>query len=157
VGRLEDYECPCVSIKRMGDDTRIVLRKSRWESTTNDLLETDSVGLHLLYVQTVADIESGWIHVDKEKLHALAVLQTQGKKADYVRLAKTLKFFGALKFPDCSTHFASPMTVYIGNREMTFISNAREELVFKVTRIKCWRISLQHVRTSREGGWFQYS
>lgn len=130
----------------MGEDTRIVLRKCRWESAADTLLESDPVGLHLLYVQTVADIESGWIQVDKEKLHSLAVLQTQGKKAEYVRLAKTLKFYGALKFPDCSTHFSSPMTVYIGNREMTFISNNREELIFKVSRIKCWRICLQHVR-----------
>lgn len=42
----------------------------------------DRVGLHMLYVQMVSDIENGWIVVPKEVLKQLTALQSQGSKKD---------------------------------------------------------------------------
>ena len=140
----------------------------------DDLIIQDSIGLHLIYVQTVSDIENGWILVPKESLKNLTSLQSQANKRDvsesiqkiskskklrfhnsfvsfqYVRVAQRLKYYGYMKFPNCTSDYPQPNTanviVYIGNRELIFITNRREEIVFKVTRMKCWRITLHHVR-----------
>lgn len=58
------------------------LKCSNWDLTNDDLLMDDRVGLHMLYVQMVSDIENGWIVVPKEVLKQLTALQSQGSKKD---------------------------------------------------------------------------
>ncbi|ODM99979.1 Sorting nexin-17 [Orchesella cincta] len=144
--KLNEYESPYISIKWLDDSHRIV----GWDLSHDDLLMDDRVGLHMLYVQMVSDIENGWIIVPKEVLvKQLTALQSQGSKKEYVRVARRLKFYGYMKFPYCQSDFLQPsseLTVYIGNRELVVITPRREEISFKVTRMKCWRITLHHER-----------
>jgi len=42
----------------------------------------DRDALHLVYVQTVSDIENGWISVPREVLKKLTVLQSDGNKKE---------------------------------------------------------------------------
>jgi sorting nexin-17 len=44
----------------------------------------DRTGLHLIYVQTVSDIENGWILVPREVLKQLTSFQSQGNKKDVI-------------------------------------------------------------------------
>lgn len=55
---------------------------SGWDLSHDDLLMDDRIGLHMLYVQMVSDIENGWIIVPKEVLKQLTALQSQGNKKD---------------------------------------------------------------------------
>jgi len=145
--KLGDYESPYVSLSWKTSDYRLVLRKCNWDNSKDDVLMEDRVGLHLLYVQTVSDIENGWISIPKEHLKTLTVLQSHGEKAEYLRHARQLKFYGTIKFSSCQSSFVHPgvlLAVYIGNRELIFVTSDRQEVIFKLTRIKCWRISLVH-------------
>jgi sorting nexin-17 len=145
--KLGDYESPYVSLSWKTSDFRLVLRKCNWDNSKDEMLMDDRVGLHLLYVQTVSDIENGWISVPKEHLKALTVLQSRGEKVEYLRHARQLKFYGTIKFSSCQSSFVNPgslLAVYIGNREIIFVTSERQEVVFKLTRVKCWRISLVH-------------
>jgi len=40
---------------------------------------------------------------------------------------------------------STELTVYIGNRDLIFVTARREEISFRVTRMKCWRITVHHV------------
>lgn len=61
--------------------------------------------------------------------------------------ARRLRFYGYFKFPYC--HIESPLmneiTVYVGNKELVVVTPRREEIVYKISRMKCWRITLHHV------------
>jgi len=67
----------------------------------------------------------------------------------YVMTARRLKYYGFMKFPYCQSEYPQPLTeltVYIGNKELIVVTPRREEIAFKVTRMKTWRITLHHVR-----------
>uniref|UniRef100_UPI00398E7375 sorting nexin-17 isoform X7 n=1 Tax=Pristiophorus japonicus TaxID=55135 RepID=UPI00398E7375 len=83
VRKLQEFELPYISVTSLKDtEYRIVLRKSYWDSAyDNDVME-NRVGLNLLYVQTVADIERGWILVNKEQHRQLKSLQEKGSKKE---------------------------------------------------------------------------
>jgi len=50
---------------------------------------TDRVALNLLYVQTVGDIEQGWIICDEETKQQLAALQSKGAKREVCQSPST--------------------------------------------------------------------
>ena len=54
---------------------KIVLRKSCWDASIDDLLLAESSTLNLLYIQTVADVERGWIQTSAETKQELALMQ----------------------------------------------------------------------------------
>jgi len=62
---------------------------SGWDLTSDELMVEDRTGLHLIYVQTVADIENGWITVPREVLKQLTAYQSQGNKKDVSKIPKT--------------------------------------------------------------------
>jgi len=67
--------------------TRIVLRKNYWNPDYDRELFHDPTSLNLLYVQTVAEIRSGWISVVEEVQHRLTDLQKSLDK-EQVRLSR---------------------------------------------------------------------
>ncbi|XP_074847697.1 sorting nexin-17 isoform X2 [Carettochelys insculpta] len=106
------------------------------------------VGLNLLYAQTVSDIERGWILVTKEQHRQLKSLQEKVSKKEFIRLAQTLKYYGYLKFEPCVTDFPEKgcqVIVSAGNSELNFQvrlpSDQIKEGSFKVTRMRCWRVT----------------
>lgn len=110
------------------------------------------VALNLLYAQTVSDIERGWILCNKETQLQLTSLQARGAKRDYLQLARSLKYYGFLQFKPCVCDYPkpqSPVLVNIGNQELNLrVRLASEQEVregsFKVTRMRCWRITALH-------------
>ena len=54
---------------------KIVLRKSCWEPSIDDALLAETPTLNLLYIQTVSDIERGWILTSADTKQQLALMQ----------------------------------------------------------------------------------
>lgn len=84
--KLQDFESPFITYKYMSSmDTKIVLRKSYWDTTYDLELLNDPVTLNLLYVQTAAEIRSGWILINKDVQYHLENMQKSGNRKE-VRL-----------------------------------------------------------------------
>uniref|UniRef100_A0A671RFW7 Sorting nexin-17 n=1 Tax=Sinocyclocheilus anshuiensis TaxID=1608454 RepID=A0A671RFW7_9TELE len=149
VRKLQEFELPYVSITSLhSPNYRIVLRKSYWDTAYDSDVMDDRVGLNLLYAQTVSDIERGWILVNKEQHRQLKSLQEKGSKKEFIRLAQTLKYYGYIKFDPCITDFPEKgchVIVGAGNNELNFHvklpSDQMKEGSFKVTRMRCWRVT----------------
>ena len=115
---------------------KLVLRKSSWdskigkyESETNyhysqrsgvkfltnilrfvsdDELLNHKVTLNMIYLQTLSDLERGWIQANPEVRRQLAQMQSRGAKREYMEMAKSLKDYGYFHFKSCICDY--PMT-----------------------------------------------
>ncbi|XP_052086333.1 sorting nexin-17-like [Mytilus californianus] len=150
VRKLQEFESPYISLKyanKIGSH-RIVLRKGFWDLSYEDDLLENKVAMNLLYVQAVNDIERSWTLGTKEQLKHLATLQQRGSKREYLRLVRTFKYYGYIQFKPCITDYPqadSRVLICTGGRELNFriqmAANSVKEGSFKITRIKCWRIT----------------
>ncbi|KFV07174.1 Sorting nexin-17, partial [Tauraco erythrolophus] len=160
VRKLQEFELPYVSVTSLHNpEFRIILRKSYWDSSYDDDVMEHRVGLNLLYAQTVSDIEHGWILVNKEQHRQLKSLQEKVSKKEFIRLAQTLKYYGYLKFDPCVTDFPEKgchVVVSAGNNELNFQVRLPSEQIkegsFKVTRMRCWRVTSSVPMSNGPGG-----
>ncbi|XP_068135893.1 sorting nexin-17 isoform X1 [Hyperolius riggenbachi] len=149
VRKLQEFELPYVSVTSLRNlEYKIILRKSYWDSSYDEDVMESRVGLNLLYAQTVSDIERGWIQVSKEQHRQLKSLQEKVSKKEFIQLAQTLKYYGYLKFDPCITDFPEKgcqVIVSAGNNELNFQVKLPNEQMkegsFKVTRMRCWRVT----------------
>uniref|UniRef100_A0A669F1B7 Sorting nexin-17 n=1 Tax=Oreochromis niloticus TaxID=8128 RepID=A0A669F1B7_ORENI len=149
VRKLQEFELPYVSItSSRSSEFHIVLRKSYWDMAYDSDVMENRVGLNLLYAQTVSDIERGWILVNKDQHRQLKSLQEKGSKKEFIHLGQTLKYYGYIKFDPCVTDFPEKgcqVIVSAGNNELNFHVKLPNEQMkegsFKVTRMRCWRIT----------------
>uniref|UniRef100_A0A0V0G6X8 Putative sorting nexin-17 n=1 Tax=Triatoma dimidiata TaxID=72491 RepID=A0A0V0G6X8_TRIDM len=148
IRKLQDFESPYISQKNIPGNLKIMLRKSYWDPEYDLELMHDRVALNLLYVQTVSDIEKRWILCGKNIREQLAILQARGAKKEYLDVARNLRYYGYVQFKECICDFPTPdskVLVSAGEREL----NLRIEVPggeikdrsFKVTRMRCWRIT----------------
>lgn len=149
--KLLDFESPYLSHKIMKDANKIVIRKSYWDPNYDFELMTDPVSLNLLYVQTLTEIEKGWIIATKEVKSQLASLQASLAKREYVETAQKLKYYGFVQFLPCYCDYPKAQTkvlIAIGDQELSMRILGPGHLVkegsFKVTRMRCWRITATH-------------
>ncbi|XP_071018579.1 sorting nexin-17-like isoform X1 [Oncorhynchus clarkii lewisi] len=153
VRKLQDFELPYVSITSLrSSEFYIALRKSYWDTAYDSDVMDNRVGLNLLYTQTVSDIERGWILVNKDQHRQLKSLQEKGSKKEFIRLCQTLKYFGYIQFDPCVTDFPEKgchAIVSAGNNELNFQVKLPNEQMkegsFKVTRMRCWRVTSSQV------------
>jgi len=149
--KLQDYESPYISQKSFinGKSTcKLVLRKSSWDSKIDEELMNHKVTLNLIYLQTLSDLERGWIQASPDIRRQLAQMQSRGAKREYMETAKALKDYGYFHFKSCICDY--PMTntivnVLIGERELVLripgsSGEPGKEGRFKVTKMRCWRI-----------------
>ncbi|KAJ8955471.1 hypothetical protein NQ318_003571 [Aromia moschata] len=129
--KLLDFESPYMSHKIMRDANKIVIRKSYWDINYDFELMTDPVALNLLYAQTAMEIGKGWI---------IANERTQ-----------KLKYYGFTQFMPCYCDYPKAQTkvlIAIGDQELNMRIIGPGQLVkegnFKVTRMRCWRITATH-------------
>ncbi|XP_014846270.1 PREDICTED: sorting nexin-17 [Poecilia mexicana] len=156
VRKLQDFELPYVSITSLqSSDYHIILRKSYWDMAYDGDVMDNRVGLNLLYAQTLSDIERGWILVNKDQHRQLKSLQEKGSKKEFIHLGQTLKYYGYLKFDPCVTDFPEKgcqVIVSAGNNELNFHVKLPNEQMkegsFKVTRMRCWRVTSSQVPIS---------
>uniref|UniRef100_A0A1A8FTX0 Sorting nexin-17 n=1 Tax=Nothobranchius korthausae TaxID=1143690 RepID=A0A1A8FTX0_9TELE len=156
VRKLQEFELPYVSITSLqNSEFHIVLRKSYWDMAYDGDVMDSRVGLNLLYGQTVSDVERGWILVNKEQHRQLKSLQEKGSKKEFIHLCQTLKYYGHVKFDPCVTDFPEKdcqVIVSAGNNELNFHVKLPNEQMkegsFKVTRMRCWRVTSSQVPIS---------
>eukprot|EP00064_Thunnus_orientalis_P017486 superscaffoldBa00003726_g17569 len=153
VRKLQEFELPYVSITSLrSSEFHILLRKSYWDMAYDGDVMDNRVGLNLLYAQTVSDIERGWILVNKDQHRQLKSLQEKGSKKEFIHLGQTLKYYGYIKFDPCITDFPEKgcqVIVSAGNNELNFHVKLPNEQMkegsFKVTRMRCWRVTSSQV------------
>ncbi|XP_077443404.1 sorting nexin-17 [Stigmatopora argus] len=156
VRKLQEFELPYVSISSLhNSDYHILLRKSYWDMVYDGDVMDNRVGLNLLYAQTVSDIERGWVLVNKDQHRQLKSLQEKGSKKEFIHLGQTLKYYGYIKFEPCATDFPEKgcqVIVGAGNNELNFHVKLPNEQMkegsFKVTRMRCWRVTSSQVPTA---------
>lgn len=166
VRKLQDFESPFISLKTVSNleleentgPLKIVLRKSCWDSSIDELLLAESSTLNLLYIQTVADVERGWILTSAETKQELALMQAKGGKRQYMEVARSLKFYGYMIFRPAICDYPeaqSRATLALGrsciNMRLYTPTGEIREVVFKVTRIRCWRIMTTSAGKSTSG------
>ena len=94
--KLQDFESPYISHKAVSATSaedikgqgpvKIMLRKSSWDASIDDVLLSEQATLNLLYIQTVADLERGWIVTSEETKQQLALMQARGSKRQYMEV-----------------------------------------------------------------------
>ncbi|KAF5274543.1 hypothetical protein FQA39_LY07155 [Lamprigera yunnana] len=149
--KLQDFESPYISHKSMQQSQKIVFRTSYWDNNYDLELMTDPIALNLLYVQTVSYIERGWIICSNNVKMELVQLQARLEKREFLNIARTLKYYGYMQFNVCFCDYPKPSTrvlVGIGGEELNLRIVGAGQLVkegsFKVTRMRCWRITATH-------------
>ncbi|CAG9855509.1 unnamed protein product [Phyllotreta striolata] len=149
--KLLDFESPYMSHKSLKDANKILLRKSYWDSAYDFELMNDPVSLNLLYIQAVTEIEKGWVLANKDAKSKLTALQVTLAKKEYIEFAQKLKYYGFLQFLPCYCDYPKSQTkvlIAIGDQElsMRIIGSGQfvKEGSFKVTRMRCWRITATH-------------
>lgn len=147
--KLMDFEAPYISQKQW-EDCKIVIRTSYWDANYDLELMRDRIALNLLYIQVLSDVERGWIITTRDLAEQLTDLQARGNKREYVEIVRKLPLYGCLQFPRVCVDYPQPntlATVIIGNRELNLLTNYGkkiQETKFKVTRIRCWRVTTIH-------------
>ncbi|XP_058459397.1 sorting nexin-17 [Malaya genurostris] len=147
--KLMDFEAPFVSQKQW-EDCKIVIRTSYWDMNYDLELMRDRIALNLLYIQTMSDVERGWIITSRDLSEQLTDLQAQGNKREYLDIVRKLPLYGCLQFPRVCVDYPQSntmATVIIGNRELNLLTHYGkkiQETKFKVTRIRCWRVTTIH-------------
>lgn len=107
----------------------------------------NSATLNLLYLQTINDIERGWIQANPETKKMLTRMQARGAKKEYMEMACQLPNYGYIHFQPCVCDYPmsnTPAQVQMGKYELVMkIRTARGEIkegAFQVTKMRCWRI-----------------
>ncbi|XP_070171582.1 sorting nexin-17 isoform X1 [Polyergus mexicanus] len=145
--KLQDFESPFITYKYMSSmGTKIVLRKSYWDTTYDLELLNDAVTMNLLYVQTAAEIRSGWILTNKDMQYHLENIEKSGNRKEYLNVARYLKYYGYIQFAPCYCDYpqrGSRILLAIGGNELNLriLASKEHEIIFKVSRMRCWRIT----------------
>ncbi|CAF0761219.1 unnamed protein product [Didymodactylos carnosus] len=160
IRQLVDFEAPYLSLEYMKRKTNdssycVILRKSYWDITCDNLLLSDQKARNLLFIQVQHELEHNNClskNIPDDIKRQLLTLKESNSFKEYVLLAKHLKYYGYSVIKYCSMLF--PLTndqqsqklyqceLAIGNSELVcIISDINRELTFKVTRIRCWRVT----------------
>ncbi|XP_055692979.1 sorting nexin-17 [Lutzomyia longipalpis] len=154
--KLMDFEAPYITQKILRD-CKIVIRKNYWDPCYDLELMRDSIALNLLFIQTLSDVERGWILTTKEARDQLTKLQTHGNKKEFLEVARNLPTYGVIQFQRAIMDYPEEGTqasIAIGNKELTtrtVMGKKVQEAKFKVTRMRCWRVTTIHNDLSGDG------
>ncbi|XP_047030658.1 sorting nexin-17 [Helicoverpa zea] len=154
--KLEEYESPYISQKYVRPEDKIVLRKSYWDPCYDVNLMMDRVSLDLLYLQTIEDLDLGWLTADPQTKELLSAHESKKQKKEYLELAKTLRHYGRIPAGEAVTECNNiseeagegtcRVRVSLASKELTLLGLAppAREQRYKVTRMRCWRITTLH-------------
>lgn len=146
VRKLMDFEAPFIS-SRTASDCQIVIRKNYWDPSFDLDLMRDKIALNLLYIQSISDIEKGWVIANADTRQCMSSLQASGNKTEYMSIVRNLPSYGCIQFSKVACDFPEPKTVatiVIGNQELgirTVAGKTIQETKFRVTRMRCWRVT----------------
>ena len=85
----------------------LTLRKCYWDCHLDSELLKNDICLHLLYHQTVSDLQQGWIPMTKEVKYQLDHYIKAKSKSNFLDLAKTLKYYSYMHFDSSYSDYLS--------------------------------------------------
>jgi len=145
VRTVQHFESPYISLSRSKNEKQhIQIRKAYWDITLDEAMMDDPVALNLLYLEAIQHIKSKCIEVPADKKAALGELKSSGDKEGFVKACQQLKGYGFWQWPECVCSFpegGTKASVRIGSKMLTATLEDGKELVFPVTRMRCWRVS----------------
>lgn len=162
---LYDFESPYISLeqtRKVHENVCIVLKKSYWDLNFDLQLINDRRARNLLFVQAQYEIEQSQHLYPSDIYQQLEVLRENKSSKDYLLLARTSKYYGHIFLRRCSILYPlndvtkqkdCQCLLAIGNSEiiccMTTDENKKmKEILFKVTRIRCWKVNRTKQETS---------
>lgn len=151
--KLMDFESAYISRLYL-QSCQIQLRKTYWNTNYDTILFRNATVLNILYMQTVAEVEREWILCTPEIRERLGNLQEQGRKLEYMELARRLPLYGCLQFMASEIDYPEPETmalIAVGNRELSMRIIKFDKIYetkFRVTRMRCWRVISLHGLTN---------
>ena len=146
VRKLMEFEAPFITLRTVSG-CNIVIRKNYWDSKYDLVLMRDEISLNILYIQSISDMEKGWIISNPETRQRLKKLEASNSKLEYLKLIRNLPSYGCIQFSNVSCDFPEPETianVIIGNQELgilNFRGKIIQETKFRVTRMRSWRVT----------------
>lgn len=164
IRKLQNFESPILTMNNINiKNSKIVIGKNYWDVNNDDKLMNDPVSLDLLYIQTIAEIERGWIKVPHDYTEHLDDLKIDNNKMEYLNVVRNFKYYGYIQFSACYCDYPRPGTkvlIAIGKNELSIRTIDDEddeeddveehETIFKVTRMRCWRITTLHNNTDKD-------
>lgn len=148
IRRLQGFECPLISLKNARVESGSVLvgiRKIYWDIEYDKELMNDKTTLKILVALAKQDLENGWVRCGSDEESTLKQLLKQGSKKEYMRMMWGLPQYGHILSHKSYTDFPQADTeviVALGGQQICLLLDDRSrEFSFKVTRIRCWRIS----------------
>ena len=151
---LFNFESPYFSLKQMEkshDHPCLVLKKSYWNLDDDMKLIDQPVTRHLLFLQSVYEIEQSQSDITADFQQQLNRLRAQESFKEYILLARTWKFSGYILLQSCSLRYPIADLVNqeqiqcqlaIGNNELLcYCPSENKDIAFKVTRIRCWKVN----------------
>lgn len=155
VRKLLDFESPFISL-RTAPDCEIVIRKNYWDASYDLDLMRDRIALNLLYIQSISDVERGWIMTSIETRQQLNTLQSIGNKTEYMSIVRNLPSYGCINFTNVLCDFPETntnATIIVGNQELSIriqMGRQMQETKFRVTRMRCWRVTTIHMDSDKD-------
>jgi len=153
IRKLQSFESPFLSMTTLnrtypGKKHMITIRKSYFDNSFDEDIYRSDAGLLLLHSQAVCDVEQGWIALPREVNHQLTHFQKDGRRKQYLDLIRTIKYYSYTHFDNCLSDYPSGRSrclISVGGREIVIrpgdISSANKDISFKVTRIRCWKLT----------------
>ena len=162
---LYDLESPYFSLeqtKKIHAQACIVLKKSYWDVDVDLKLINDRRARNLLFIQAEYEMQQSESFYANDIYRQLEALRENNSFKDYVLLARTSRFYGHIFLRQCSILYPvddsskqklSQCLLALGNNEIVCCFNIEEkkninEIVFKVIRIRCWKITRTRQETS---------
>jgi len=158
IRQLQEFECPYLSLKTTENSSlfKIVIRKSYWDQSFDNVVWDHQIGLNLLNVQAESDVKSGWTLCNDEAKRRLSNLKAKGSKKEFVQYCQTLQNYGYIKLEPCITNFPKNDTkveISAGDYELDFelklSENKMKHEKFSVTRIRSWKVSSVREKTTQ--------
>lgn len=131
----------------------------------------NSIALNLLYILTLSDCDRGWIICNGTVKDELDTLKANGNKKEvslnrksslwsvikkfvfnvqYTEVARKLPSYGCITFSNAIVDYPNERErafIIIGNKELSIRTNLGskfQETKFKVTRMRCWRVTTNY-------------
>lgn len=162
---LYDLESPYVSLeqtKKIHEHACIILKKSYWDMEKDLKLINDRRARNLLFIQAEYEMEQSESFYSNDIYRQLEVLRENNSYKDYVLLARTSKFYGHTFLRQCSILYPvedqikqklCQCLIALGNNQIVCCLNIEDkkqmnEIIFKVIRIRCWKITRTKHETS---------
>lgn len=145
VRRLQDMECPYLTLKSLDESHSIEIRKSYWDKKHDDQLMQHNVSLHMLYIESIRNMEDRWIKPSAETLKTLKQFKTAGLKEQFIKVVRSESMYGymmlgsgTVDYPDQNSQ--EEVVVYGGAEKLKFVFKDGKTISLPVRRVKCWTL-----------------